>query len=896
MRVAHTRWTALAAALVLVGLLGVPVFGADDAVPVLDTASFWRTHTAFGWPMYLKDGQLTRMPHKWHGGPGKYAWRPTSFPASGWQQADFDDSGWTRLAGPMIGSVQTARNRSFTDQKSAHMTHLAMRGRFGVKDPSRAKDLSLEIAYRGGIAVYLNGTEIAREHLAKNAKPDTFAEPTRPGEKKPRTLSCTLPTRVLKRGANVLAVEVHRAPYLESEMNIHTVKWPQGVNIERASCAVDTIRLSAPKRSASAVVGNVARPKGFQVWNSNPLAGDHDQDYGDPFETLGPIRLVGTRRGAFSGKVVVGCDKPIKGLRGVATALVRKGGGSIPASNVQVRYALPGPTEVGSNYRYIEHVRRFKALEDVPPAEVPVYANGVRKRSGLKTPDIKVVPGAVCPVWVTVEVPANAPPGDYTGTLTITATGQRAVRVPIELAVSAWALPDPKDYTTFVEMVQSPETLAIGYEVPLWSEAHWKLIDRSLAFIGKAGGQSVYVPLICETNLGNAESMVRWIRKPDKTYTHDFSIMARYLDLVEKHMGKPEVMCFWMWDTFLERTLGGRGDQKWNSGDVVKALEAQKGHGPDVTLLDAKTGKTSKHEMPMFITEKSYRLWKPVADEIKRRMAKRGWTDTMMLGCMCDYQPSKESRVHLNRLFPDVKWVSHAHQHPRKDLPVGYAAVVWWSYHVFNDPDVKRAYGWKNPELVAHFTRPMRNWFPITQFRLTNEICLVRNFRGSARWGADYFPALMGKQGRAERRLGGTIAGRFPKSHWHNLRIEVNFLEKGKRGAIATAEYEMFREGAQECEARIFIERALTDKKLRAKLGEKTAERLQTLLDERIRNVRQGLGTFMQSGHYVQHHTRPSSWMNRPTLFGTQWYVGSGWQENSKKLFDAAAEVTAKLN
>ena len=51
----------------------------------------------------------------------------------------------------------------------------------------------------------------------------------------------------------------------------------------------------------------------------------------------------------------------------------------------------------------------------------------------------------------------------------------------------------------------------------------------------------------------------------------------------------------------------------------------------------------------------------------------------------------------------------------------------------------------------------------------------------------------------------------------------------------------------------------------------------------------------MQAGHYVQHHTRSSSWMNCPALLGAQWYIGSGWQQRSKALFDAAAEVAAKI-
>ena len=33
------------------------------------------------------------------------------------------------------------------------------------------------------------------------------------------------------------------------------------------------------------------------------------------------------------------------------------------------------------------------------------------------------------------------------------------------------------------------------------------------------------------------------------------------------------------------------------------------------------------------------------------------------------------------------------------------------------------------------------------------------------------------------------------------------------------------------------------------------------------------------------------AWWSNPGVLGYEWYVGSGWQESSKELFDAAAEV-----
>ncbi len=81
----------------------------------------------------------------------------------------------------------------------------------------------------------------------------------------------------------------------------------------------------------------------------------------------------------------------------------------------------------------------------------------------------------------------------------------------------------------------------------------------------------------------------------------------------------------------------------------------------------------------------------------------------------------------------------------------------------------------------------------------------------------------------------------------------------------------MTREGVQECEARIYIEKALLDQDQRTSLGEARVQRLRTLLDERIRAGLWG-------------------WNNY------EWYISSGWQDRSVALYAAAAEVRQALD
>lgn len=85
-------------------------------------------------------------------------------------------------------------------------------------------------------------------------------------------------------------------------------------------------------------------------------------------------------------------------------------------------------------------------------------------------------------------------------------------------------------------------------------------------------------------------------------------------------------------------------------------------------------------------------------------------------------------------------------------------------------------------------------------------------------------------------------------------------------GAISTVRFEMTREGLQECEARILIEKALYDNALDAEL----TTRCQTLLDERQRCLR---GAWFGAWNY---------------------YSGAALAGRPEQLFTLAAEVAAK--
>ncbi|HUW58823.1 MAG TPA: glycoside hydrolase domain-containing protein [Planctomycetota bacterium] len=614
--------------------------------------------------------------------------------------------------------------------------------------------------------------------------------------------------------------------------------------------------------SASAQDGKVL------FWTGNP-AGPHLDIVGDEAgASAGPVKIVGARNGTFSGKVVVCATSPLTDVLAKMTELRRTGGkGKIPLSQVQVRYATGWiksgwlvQSKAGST---------FDVLDAAPPAEpVPVLNTNYRKYHAW------VEWGrSYLPVWVTVTVPVDAPAGEYAAALTVRASGA-ARTFPVTLTVHDWALPDSTRFTTWIETIQSPDTLAIEYRVPLWSEAHWKLIEQSLRYGTMLGNKTVYFPLICESNFGNAESSVRWVKQPGGSCRFDFSLVEKYLELQTKVQGKPRIVCFPVWDTFLE---GGQfaGDIKFEPEEARKERLAYQGKGPEVTVVEA-SGETSKAMQPTLSDPEYAALWTPLIRELPGFLRKHGLEKALFFGTANDQVPARATLDLVGGVIPDAKWVIHAHSfYGGKNTKANfqYAAFVWGVQGFCTGGQ-----GWKNPFLLVQFMRNMDDHFPITSYRLAPEVNVTGGQRGIGRIGLDYWPVIRNARGRRA----GRAWERYPKANWRNLNITDNLLAPGRDGPIATARFEMLREGVQECEARIFIQTALDGKKITGAL----AETCRTVLADR--------DTFLRNAAIVQGKGRP--WFDNMNPSDEAYLLyATTWQSQSERLYKAAADVSRKL-
>lgn len=652
--------------------------------------------------------------------------------------------------------------------------------------------------------------------------------------------------------------------------------------------------LAAVLCAVASVWSQESPPTAVYAWNSDLLEQDDPGKVTASQEPLKAVIMAGARGGTFSGKVCVGSASPLAGLKASATALTGEAG-TIAASAVQVRYAVAWGEDLPASRR---KPVGLDILLDEPPADVPVTATRAGK-------------GAVAAVWVTVAVPDDAKAGLYRGRLTVEVGGAGTTfQAPIELRVADWTIPDSQQWRTWVELIETPDTLALEYDVPLWSEAHWRMIEQSLRLVGGCGSRSLYVPLICHTNFGNSESMVRWIMKDSDRVEYDFTIFDRYVDTAVKEMGRPKLVVLGVWDIFMVPG-GGLWTEDWWSklseeqkqgsyfrnlkerGDLRRAIQQEHGNGPPVTVVDPQTKETAAVYLPPLADPRSASLWRPLLTEIRERMRRRGLQDVLMLGMLSDARPTKEEASALHDFGGGLPWASHSHSGkfarggaaPKLHgiAPIAYDANVW-DLRYAPDPSVERPHGWSRPELVVQFDRFHFNSFLPSVLRHMAEFDITGHQRGVGRIGADNWPCVKDQRGRRV----GTALDRYPQSMWRNLDMLSYLLAPGPKGPVGTARYEIFRGGIQECEARIAIERALLDDASRSRLGGDLAERCRRHLDERLAVALKGVGSGPSD-------IKGEQWRYKQHPEAHAEYVASGWQKRTGELFDLAGEVAARL-
>ena len=760
-------------------------------------------------------------------------WRPewtSPLPPADWAGPAFDDSAWARLYWPQPEWVEINAQENGSKVRAPNpydTVVLLARRRFVITDPAQVKACRLSLDYWGGVVVYVNGKEAVRSHLIPlpggrtnlfDNVAETYPESewNRLGGQVPgsaplvrRLQEVEIPAALLRPGVNVLAVEAHAAP-------VHGKKpWPP-------------IGLLSARLSVSPAAAAGMRPRGIQVRNA---ATTEDLSICDPADRspLGPIVVRAARNSVFSGRLVVGADAAIKGLKVTVGDLGRVAAGvepgppkavlggpastlavsaaALPASAVRVRCAVPAPG--GKSWR-----GGFDGLMDTIPSEIPLASMPPQRGRAFYCvpagPETNLPPRAVVPIWLTVRVPKDAVPGVYEGRVTLAADGWPGTNVPLRVQVSAWTAPDPKDWRMQNFLYHAEEAVALHYGVANYGPKHLEFVGKSLALLAQINSRQVQANLVIGfatttymggSGQGNSESLVRWVKQADGTFKHDFTNFDRYLEMVAQAIGKPRTLRLNCW-----------GAPQWTDGRDSDSVGRK-----EVTVFDPATGQLSTMKQPPLGTPENYAFWKPVFDGILQRLKVRGWLNETTLG----YNPWNggvpATVVDVAyKLWPEGEWSWTSHSSGEGAVggsQTGIVMKVRNANAVYTTPDARRTPAWlldgpRRSTVIWTARMLQSDYSPLREIRRLEELYgLMAGYDGLGEFGADLFPVKTPAGGYATPAAGAGTGWVSPG------RSTLALLYPGPDGPVATERFEMFREGMELCEAVLFIRQAMDGEK-----------------------------------------------------------------------------------
>jgi hypothetical protein len=140
----------------------------------------------------------------------------------------------------------------------------------------------------------------------------------------------------------------------------------------------------------------------------------------------------------------------------------------------------------------------------------------------------------VRPVWIALDIPASSEPGDYHGTLGISAL-EGTVTLKVNLTVQKQVLPGPRDWKFRLDLWQNPWAVAWTCGVEPWSDEHTLLLKKHLKLYADAGGKIITTYAVHSPWSDNSYwiegTMIEWIKETNGSWKFDYSIFDRYVEL-----------------------------------------------------------------------------------------------------------------------------------------------------------------------------------------------------------------------------------------------------------------------------------------------------------------------------------------------------------------------------
>lgn len=154
------------------------------------------------------------------------------------------------------------------------------------------------------------------------------------------------------------------------------------------------------------------------------------------------------------------------------------------------------------------------------------------------------------PVWLQVWTPADAKSGVYKGKVNFRCANGKFSPLEIELQVTDRVLPQPRNWSFWLDLWQNPYAVARYYQVPLWSEAHFETMRPMFKQLAEAGQKCITTSIMHQPWGGQTEdpfeSMVMRVKRLDGSWTYDYAVFDKWVEFMMSLGIDRQINCYSM--------------------------------------------------------------------------------------------------------------------------------------------------------------------------------------------------------------------------------------------------------------------------------------------------------------------------------------------------------------
>lgn len=164
----------------------------------------------------------------------------------------------------------------------------------------------------------------------------------------------------------------------------------------------------------------------------------------------------------------------------------------------------------------------------------PFDSSRVADRIDIHTQMLTLAPGEQQGLWLSLDIPREARPGKYRGTLSFTSGGKTFASLAFVVNVAPLCLPERTAF--HLDLWQNPFAVARIEGVPLWSEAHLAAMRPLMERLARAGQKVVTCSIMHYPWNGQTYdpflSMVTWTKTVDGGWRFGYEVFDRWVEFM----------------------------------------------------------------------------------------------------------------------------------------------------------------------------------------------------------------------------------------------------------------------------------------------------------------------------------------------------------------------------